>query len=300
MFPAPLPGSIAEVRANSIVGGQGKNVQGIVSWTSGVGTLIIDNDILIGSSSGGSSWGIAIGAIAEIDSNRINVDQTLVGKCTNTSNWCGGIVSYSSTSVVTNNVVLGVVASKSVGFLALEAEMPAGELVVNGNYLDGAGQQVGSGSGGTSAALALRTGIGVNAVVGRYRNNILSGGTSLFRWGVYEDQGNQPGQNARPEALENNDFFFPMLIVATTDVLYRDWDGNAATSINTILGVNSIPNVTTAKNFSADPSLGAGYHLSVGSPCIDTGTASEAPALDFEGEARPKGAGFDVGPDEAM
>ena len=36
-------------------------------------------------------------------------------------------------------------------------------------------------------------------------------------------------------------------------------------------------------------------HLTTGSPCIDTGTSSGAPATDLEGNPRPQGAGYDMG-----
>jgi len=52
-------------------------------------------------------------------------------------------------------------------------------------------------------------------------------------------------------------------------------------------------------NISADPEFvdaGSGeYHLSSGSPCIDAGTATNAPTSDFEGTSRPLGSGFDIG-----
>ena len=37
------------------------------------------------------------------------------------------------------------------------------------------------------------------------------------------------------------------------------------------------------------------YHLQDASPCIDSGTAQNAPLVDFEGVNRPQGAGFDMG-----
>lgn len=40
------------------------------------------------------------------------------------------------------------------------------------------------------------------------------------------------------------------------------------------------------------------YHLVVGSPCIDAGTATGASTLDLDGRARPYGAGYDIGPYE--
>lgn len=54
-----------------------------------------------------------------------------------------------------------------------------------------------------------------------------------------------------------------------------------------------------AGNIDADPLFvnvgGGNFHLSSGSPCIDTGTASGAPATDIEGNPRPQSYGFDMG-----
>ena len=40
------------------------------------------------------------------------------------------------------------------------------------------------------------------------------------------------------------------------------------------------------------------YHLAASSPAIDL--VGSGPATDYEGDARPKGAGFDIGADEAQ
>ncbi len=57
-----------------------------------------------------------------------------------------------------------------------------------------------------------------------------------------------------------------------------------------------------AGNLSADPKFvtrawgtAGDYHLQPGSPAIDAGTATEAPAADLEGTPRPQGTGFDMG-----
>ena len=40
------------------------------------------------------------------------------------------------------------------------------------------------------------------------------------------------------------------------------------------------------------------YHLQSGSPCLDKGTSTDAPARDRDGDTRPAGAGVDMGADE--
>ena len=55
-------------------------------------------------------------------------------------------------------------------------------------------------------------------------------------------------------------------------------------------------------DISADPLLldpAAGeFHLAFGSPCIDAGTGTDAPAVDFDGITRPQGGGVDIGAHE--
>jgi parallel beta-helix repeat protein len=55
-------------------------------------------------------------------------------------------------------------------------------------------------------------------------------------------------------------------------------------------------------SLSVDPEFQEGtdsYHLRMGSPLIDQGSAEEAPAWDFDGDARPLGAKTDIGADES-
>jgi parallel beta-helix repeat protein len=50
-------------------------------------------------------------------------------------------------------------------------------------------------------------------------------------------------------------------------------------------------------NIDADPLFvgGGDYHLTAGSPSIDTGTSEDAPSTDIEGTTRPQGNGYDMG-----
>jgi hypothetical protein len=57
-------------------------------------------------------------------------------------------------------------------------------------------------------------------------------------------------------------------------------------------------------NINTDPLfvnlIGGDLRLGAGSPAIDTGTSTDAPVTDFEGQARPQGAGYDMGADESI
>jgi hypothetical protein len=74
------------------------------------------------------------------------------------------------------------------------------------------------------------------------------------------------------------------------------------------IGVSALTGGTTLNdlggNISTDPVIDdvardpGGLHLTAGSPCIDSGTCTGAPATDFEGDPRPTGTGCDMGADE--
>jgi hypothetical protein len=180
-----------------------------------------------------------------------------------------------------------------------EFETPAGAVVLNSNYIDGGGSNTGT-SGAKSAAVALTIGgcCGSYTVFGRIANNILVGGKGAARYGVFESQ--TGGKTAHPEALLNNDFFIAS--PTAQDALYAFWNGTVTSPKTTIADVNAMAAQLgiVSGNIEGDPLADATWHLSTGSPCIDTGTATDAPAGDLDGEARPKGAAHDIGPDEAQ
>jgi hypothetical protein len=72
--------------------------------------------------------------------------------------------------------------------------------------------------------------------------------------------------------------------------------GNAAVTNNLIDGsggTTGSSSVTGSPQF-VNPS-GGDFHIQSGSPAIDKGTSTDAPAVDFDGNSRPKGAGYDIG-----
>ena len=104
------------------------------------------------------------------------------------------------------------------------------------------------------------------------------------------------------EILENNLFHFAPA-AGTTDVVYREmaWTGGTTpnpTDLTDVSMVNGMTMPLTAANIEGDPLLDATWHIMSGSPCIDSGTATEAPPDDFDGDTRPNGSAVDIGPDE--
>lgn len=295
--------AIARVVNNTIRGGLGASSFGIAASSSAAATLIQDNTILAGTSTGnGGSWGIQVSSSLTIDRNRINLDTANAGLC-NANALCGGIASLSSTTTITNNVVFGVRSARSTAVLLSEAEGTPGPVVLNANYLDGAGGGIAVGGNPTvSSGVWMRIcsggGCGNNAVIGRVRNNIILGGNNSTRYGVFEEQ--VATRTAHPDKLDSNDFFFAPA-ANRTDALYHLWNGTTATDLKTTAELTaSVPTTPApANNLALDPMVDATFHLGATSPLFDKGTATDAPALDFDGEKRPKGVTIDIGPDEA-
>ena len=236
-----------------------------------------------------------------IDSNRINLPGTTTGTCAQVD-WCGGILSDSGTLTITNNVVFGATSPRTAAVRLREVEMAAGVVILNSNYLDGAGGTPGIGGPPTvSAAVQLEYqgcgNCGVNAVMGRIRNNILAGGKNSIRVGILEADASNNRTN-RPEAVENNLFWFAPSSTTTLDVMWRQWSGTASNNITTIANVNMATTPVATNNLNANPLADATGHIAAGSPCIDTGIATEMPQTDMDGAARPSGAANDIGADE--
>jgi hypothetical protein len=298
--------AIATVSRNTISAGSGATSLGIAANSSAAATLVDNNTIVAGTSTGaGGSWGIQTSASLTINSNRVNLANGVssANQCAVTA-LCGGIASLSSSAIITNNVVFGAHSNLSTAVLLSEAEGTPGPVVLNANYLDGAGSgpPPAGGTPTSSSAVWMRicTGAacGVGAIIGRVRNNILAGGNNASRYGIYEEQ--IASRTAHPDKLDSNDFFFAVA-TGRTDVLYHLWDGSTGTDLTTLGAITAqVPTSPAPSNlFNLDPGVNATFHLPPGSPLIDKGTATDAPPKDFDNETRPKGAGIDIGPDEA-
>lgn len=294
---ATVPGPVAVITGNRISSGSCRASRAIESSANGEGTLIQGNDINAGVATGADSFGIVVGVsqpagLLTIDRNRINADPSSAASCTLTGaaalGWCGGIDSQSARIRITNNVIFGVEATRSTAVWLRNFGGQEQNVALHSNYLDGAGLS----SLSQSAALVLSMTNDTSGLVGRIRNNILMGGKGQQRFGVFEDS--QLNKTGHPEKLENNLFFF--LAPVSSDTLYRSWDGVSGTHIKALDVING--QAGAGANLNLDPMVDSSFHLELGSPCVDTGTPEAAPGEDMDEEARPKGSGHDIGPDE--
>src|SRR5207237_2612364 len=120
-----------------------------------------------------------------------------------------------------------------------EVEVAAPPLRVNSNYLDGYGSVPALNSSAAVRLYQTCSTCGSNAILGKFRNNVLRGGENLARYGMYEFVLPGSGRTVHPEALQNNDFFFPSQS-GTTDVLYHLWNGTGGTELTTMAQVNAL------------------------------------------------------------
>jgi len=280
--------NVAEIRGNTVYGGEASYTRGIESTGSSPDMIIEANHVFAGSTplgASGSSFAITINGEGTVNGNFINTDPAEVGACPVSTFWCGGIEVVAASGPITNNVAFGMPAPKSAAVLLWDGEIPFGDIVVNGNTLDGGGVP----SGTLSSAIACQAfRQATTSPVGRIRNNILLGGIGGTRFGMYEEA--TMGSFCSPEAFDNND-------IHAADVLYRHWDGSAFITLTTTAVINGLP--WADANISVDPMLDSTFHLQGGSQCIDAGTLTEAPPVDFDGDPRPLGLGIDIGADEA-
>lgn len=288
----------ADIEGNDIRSGQAYGSRSVYVAPNAGAVKLLRNTIAAGGCQGSTAFAVLVDnkAAPLIDGNLINTEPSAIGTCStcasaNANNgadrWCGGIASTGSSATITNNVIYGIPSSRSAGILVTDCpyqNCQYGSATINSNTIHGGGQ-----AGGVSAAVVWRAYRNAvpNLVAGRVRNNILLAGSGSTRASGWED--NAVGWTARPEKLENNDLW------GSTAEPYIAWVG-VPVGQPTIDDVNMMMNAQN--NLSVDPALDASWHLTTDA-CVDAGTTEETPTSDRDGDARPKGMGFDVGADES-
>jgi len=232
-------------------------------------------------------------------SGTLNANDIDPGSC---AQFCSGLAmggDLTSPSVVTNNIIFGGSdATNGTSAVALDFEGPVAsmmDVLFHSNFVHG-GSSTARSAGFHFANFRPATSV----VIGRLFNNIIYSGTGTDRYSILEQHPGSGGAgNIDPERVENNAFFVQMPSASGNAALYRD---EGTTDLTTLAAVNGLS--IAAGNIQDDCSVtrvavGGDFHLGAGSMCIDQGSTTELPAMDFEGDARPAGLGPDIGPDEA-
>jgi len=279
-------GSRCEVLGNTLVQGCGG---GFPPTAIGVrcddgACARIERNVQITGGSGAVAIGVSVGNTGTfIDRNTIETGIA--------TRMAIGLLSTNSRARVQNNIIRG----PTLATIAAPSEIYGVRVFLSAgmNEIDFHSNDVfanGGLAGCISRAMAFDATPGGIPPSGRgiVRNNILDNGICPVRYGIEEATA-----FADPRVVENNDFWSSSAGGVAT--LYRD---EAATNLLAVALVNALLDITVSNNLSANPLLDPTNHLLALSPCRNTGTAAGGPALDFDGQTRPREAVFDIGADE--
>ena len=258
---------------------------GISFYENCTGT--VSGNTITGNTAGSGGGGMMIdGANLSIANNQINNN-------TVTSGSGGGLYISDCTSLtITGNTI-------SNNILSSESRLGAGIMCSNStvqirrNFIQ---NNRGADWGG---------GINIYNADGFIVNNVISG-----------NQANQNGGGVICAQISNAQIINNTIVNNTASSgggVYIE-SSSTATATNTIVRGNSSPQLWDAGafavtysdiqggypgtgNINSDPLFigGSDYRLISSSPCIDSGTSSEAPATDISGTPRPQGQGYDMG-----
>jgi len=299
----------ATVTRSIITGGKALASTAVYASNSGTATVLDDNTLSGGTSSGdgtgtsvGASWAIVVSSAMTITRNRINVPPTDANPPVQCALgmlvFCGGIHSTGSRMIIANNYIGGARGSKSAAIVLTDGEDTTRRVVINSNVLSGAGIK----GQPLSTALVVKSSHGNKVTIGEVKNNILLGGFADARHAIYEEA--PEGGEAHLVALDYNDFFFNSGGFQPGDVAYRGWDPvqNAPRPLTYAELPTELSTPPPNNIFKLDPELigSPPMRLSPSSPLINLGPEpandQDAPKIDFENDKRTNK--LDIGADE--
>jgi hypothetical protein len=294
--------SKCEVLGNGAIGGSSGGFPPVSAavWCQNGSCNRVEGNLLVAGQAGQDAYGLWL----QNTGASVSANEIVGGTCTPRGT---GIYAENAFARVTNNKVLGAVPpapggacprpnQRSIGIQVVNSAGP-NEVDVHSNTVSGGGTSLSTTCISAGLVIASGTPDGgqppATGGKGVYRNNLLRSGDCPNRYDVWElDAG------ADPRVFQNNDLDpYTTAVPATSTVLYLDEGGNA---INLIGSVNGAADMTASGNITGDPifdSYGSfDWHVDAGSPVINAGTATGAPAFDFDGD--PRDSTPDIGADE--
>ncbi len=284
-----------EIHGFTINGGSGDNSYGV--HNSNYGTVTIANNVIDGGS-GNLSYGVYNDGTTTLMNNVIDG-----GSPTGGQNRSNGVYN-SGTMTLTNNIIEG---GSGIGFS--RSVFNSGSTTLINNILNG-------GSGGDYSYGMYNDGGGTATLV----NNTIDGGSGSYSHGVLSFHMTTLANNTINSGSGSSYSFGIYNYNVTVALVNNDlWGADMDCKIysnqtdeceaNTVAAVNACAwtGCTEASgNISDDPLFAVdGYHLTDSSPCINTGIdpvpgyiSAGFADFDFDGDARPYDAGWDIGADE--
>ena len=138
-----------------------------------------------------------------------------------------------------------------------------------------------------------------NTITSNYSSTHGAGGIKMSSGSIYGDGGLSTLYLKNDIVWGNTDDFGNQQVVISIDG--KSGTSNAKISYSNVGSIHTFGDAqyTTDHVISNNPGFknaaGEDYHLLKGSPCIDSGTSTEAPKSDIEGIPRPQGNGYDMG-----
>ena len=293
---------------------------GLFIWADNNPTVIISDNIIEGNSAG-EGGGVCVEGI---ESRFLNA-QLLRNKIRNNRagsnpSWGGGLTLIYTSSLLKENEIRDNTANIGGGFHIWKSAPTIDGNVITGNKAQYTSQGPYVGLGG-AFFIELSSAFIKNNIIAQNQATVYADGIYIkMPYGPQPQIVNNTIVANKSSSGTNDGIFVmnsinPIIrnnIIALNGTGIRSYDGTVPSvmSNNDVWGngqnyVNLPPGTN---DISADPMFvdqaGGDYHLRDGSPCIDTGTSSNAPSSDFEGDPRPLDGNldgtalWDIGADE--
>jgi hypothetical protein len=304
---------------NCIIEGNGR---GISSWHAS-GSFTVEDTIIRNNVSAGNGAGIYI-----YGGGPHSISGSIISNNESTGGQGGGIwvrlplLTIEDTTISNNKSTVGAFMGGG-GIWSRQSTLNLDKVIISSNTTGGAG-------GGLSlvdSSIVTMTnsnivdntagGSGGGLFLGNYNSsNELTMNNCTVSNNKLTDTTNGKGggmNNFRPSNVSiNNSIFWGNKAagIFSAHEVYAGEMGESTFSFTNSVIMNNQNNITTTGGsiefdsscIEADPlfvdSDNSDYHLKPISPVIDQGTATDAPADDIDGDARPQGAGYDMGADE--